>query len=523
MAGSRVFNSARNVFAAWGGQAISAISSFVVRAVFVASLAAEFVGLETLFSSLLTILALADLGIGSAIVFALYEPLAKDDRETIKSIMRLFKRAYITIGVVIIALGAIMTPNVHFLLGADAPDIPNLEIYFFCFVLNTGVSYFFSYKGALITADQKSYIVYIITYAFQIVMACCQIAVLLLTHDYLLFLVCMVTSTVLQNACIAWKCNKMYPFILEKDVAPIDREILDTIKKNVAGMMMHKLAGAAATPASNLIITTFVGLMTTSLYGNYLLVTTSMNRIVMRAFEAIIASVGNLVAEESEERQYEVFQTTFFIDTLIYGVIAGGMLCAFNSFIVILTGSEDWCFPAYMVALIVLLFYVTGMRQAGQTFISAYGLYWQTKWKAVLEAITLPLFGVILVQFFGMAGVLAGLIASNVFVSTAYEGWAIFKYGLHRKLSPYFLRWLLYTVVNVAACAVAFLICGFIGLQPIAAFFVKGVVGVALPAIALFAVFGRRREAREALSIVKRIFRRVAGRLSRSKAEEVES
>lgn len=520
MAGSRVFNSMRNVFAAWGGQAISVITSFVVRAVFVATLAAEYVGLETLFSSLLTILALADLGIGSAIVFALYEPLAKDDRKAIKSIMRLFKRAYITIGVVIIILGAIMTPNVHFLLGADAPDIPNLEVYFFCFVLNTGVSYFFSYKGALITADQKSYIVYIITYAFQIVMACCQIAVLLLTHNYLIFLVCMVSSTVLQNACIAWKCNRMYPFILEKDVEPINRDTLDTIKKNVAGMILHKLAGAAATPASNLIITTFVGLMTTSLYGNYLLVTTSMNRIVMRAFEAIIASVGNLVAEESEERQYEVFQTTFFIDALIYGTIAGGMLCAFNPFILILTGSEDWCFPWYMVALIVALFYVSGMRQAGQTFISAYGLYWQTKWKAVLEAITLPLFGVVLVQFFGMEGVLAGMILSNVFISTIYEGWAIYKFGLHRELSSYLLRWVLYAATTVVACGAAYGVCSLFELAPIAAFFVKGVIGVVFPIVALLAVFGRKREVREALSIVKRVFGRVAGRIRRKPGAE---
>lgn len=506
----------RNVFAAWGGQAVSVLTSFVVRAVFVATLAAEYVGLETLFSSLLTILALADLGIGTAIIFALYEPLAKDDRESIKSIMRLFKRAYITIGIVIIAIGAIMTPNVHFLLGADAPDIPNLEVYFFCFVLNTGVSYFFSYKGALITADQKSYIVYLITYAFQIAMACCQIAVLLLTHDYLLFLVCMVASTLLQNIVIAWKCNRMYPYILEKDVAPIDRDVLDTIKKNVAGMILHKLAGAATTPASNLIITMFVGLATTSLYGNYLLVTTSMNRIVIRAFEAIVASVGNLVAEESEERQYEVFQTTFFIDALAYGLIAGGMLCAFNPFILILTGSEDWCFPGYIVALIVLLFYVTGMRQAGQAFISAYGLFWQTKWKAVLEAVTLPLFGIVLAQFFGMAGVLVGMILSNVFISTLYEGWAIHKYGLHRPLTPYLRRWILYVATTVIACAAAYFVCSLFAITPIADFFIKGIIGVICPIAALFAFFGRRREAQEALSIVKRVFGKVAGKLGKA-------
>ena len=187
---SRTQNSIRNVFAAWGGQALLAVSQFVVRAVFVACLAQEYVGLETLFASVLTVLTLADLGVGSAIVFALYEPLARDDREAIKSLMRLFKRAYIAIGCVIIAIGLAVSPFIRFLLGDDAPSIPYLELYFFCFVLNTGISYFFSYKGSLIMADQKSYVVYLIQYSFSCVMAAFQVAVLLLTHNYLLFLAC---------------------------------------------------------------------------------------------------------------------------------------------------------------------------------------------------------------------------------------------------------------------------------------------------------------------------------------------
>ena len=166
---SRTSNTLKNVFAAWGGQAIYAIGSFAVRAVLISQLAQVFVGLESLFSSILTILSLADLGFGSAIVFALYEPLAKGDKESVKSLMRLFKRVYITIGIVIIVLGAALTPNIRMLLGPDCPDIPLIQIYFFCFVLNTGVSYFFSYRGSLLMADQKSYVVYLITYAFQIV------------------------------------------------------------------------------------------------------------------------------------------------------------------------------------------------------------------------------------------------------------------------------------------------------------------------------------------------------------------
>lgn len=515
MAGSRVGNSLRNIFAAWGGQAIYALANFVVRAVFVKTLAQEFVGLETLFSSLLTILALADLGVGTAIVFALYEPLAKQDKELVKSLMRLFQRAYIIIGVVIITIGAIMAPNVRLLLGANAPHIPLLEIYFFCFVLDSGISYFFSYKSSLIHADQKSYIVYLIQYAFHIAMCLFQIAVLLFTANYLLFLACMITSTLIQNIILAVTANRMYPYLKEKNIAPLPKDILTSIKKNVAGLMLHRIAGVASTPVNNLVITTFIGLSVTSIYGNYLLVVQALDRILQKVFDSIVASVGNLGAEESEARQYEVFETTLFVNALAYGVISGGMLCAFNPFITMWVGAE-WQFPLYLVALIVVLFYVKGMRSAAISFTSAYGLYWVTKWKAVLEAISLPLLSVILVQPFGMVGVLVASMISSLGISTIYEGWGIYRHGFHQPLHLYAIAFTKYVIVSVAAMLGAFWLCSLIALPPIVAFFVYGLIGVVSVGGVLLLCFGRTREAREAYDIIRRVGSKVVGKLRRA-------
>lgn len=518
VASSRVANSLKNVFAAWGGQALYALASFVVRAVFVATLAQEFVGLETLFASLLTILTLADLGVGSAIVFALYEPLATDNKEVVKSLMRLFKRAYIVIGIVIIVLGIILAPNVRLLLGADAPDIPLLEVYFFCFVLNTGISYFFSYKGSLINADQKSYIVYLIQYAFLTVMCLFQIAVLVITHNYLVFLICMIASTLFQNIVIALTANRMYPYIKEKDVKPLDRGILRSIEKNVVGLMMHRIAGVASTPVNNLVITSFVGLATTSLYGNYLLVIQAMERILAKVFDSIIASVGDLGVREGEQRQYEVFQTAFFVNALVFGGVAGGMMCSFNSFITLWVGS-DWCLPDYLVILIVLLFFVKGMRSAGETFTSAYGLYWITKWKAVLEAIFLPVLAIILVQPYGMAGVLIASMISSLGISTVYEAWAVYRHGFHMPLRAYIRMFSLYVLVCVVAMLAAFWLCTNMALTGIVGFLVNGLVGMVITAGVVVLVFGRTRPAREAFGIAARIFNHVIAKLPFYKAQ----
>ena len=508
MASSRVANSIRNVFAAWGGQAISAVASFVVRMVFVDCLAAEYVGLETLFASVLTILSLADLGIGSAIVFSLYDPLAKGDKELTKSLMRLFKRCYIAIGSIIIIVGLLVAPHISVIVGPDAPDIPYLELYFFCFVLNTGVSYFFSYKGSLIMADQKNYIVYIIQYAFQILMSIAQIAVLLITGNYLLFLACMIASTVLQNIVIVYKANKMYPYLKEKDVQPVNKEVLTAIKKNVLGLIMHKVAGVASTPVSNLVITGFVGLAATSLYGNYLLIVNALSRIVEKVFDSIIASVGNLGVTESEDRQHEVFRATFFVNAFVYALACGGALCAFNPFITIWLGPE-WCFPPYIVICVVLLFYAKGMRCAGMAFTSAYGLYWYTKWKAVLEAISLPVLSIILVKPFGIAGVMLAGVISSVFISTIYEAWAVYAHGFHGKLRTFVWSYLQYTAVTFASVGVAFVLCEMLPLGGVLAFFVKGFIGVAIPFAAYAALYHKSAEWKEIAGIIHRVMEKV--------------
>lgn len=512
---SRVSNSVKNIFAAWGGQAVYALATFIVRAVFVRFLSQEYVGLESLFTSLLTILTLADLGVGSAIVFALYEPLAKHDTELVKSLMRLFKRAYITIGLVIIGIGALIAPYVRVFVGADAPDIPNLEIYFFCFVVNTGVSYFFSYKGSLINADQKSYVVYLIQYSIMTVMCVGQIIVLVLTRDYLLYLFCMIASTVVQNVGIARMADKMYPYIREKDVKPLEKGLLTSIWKNVAGLMMHKVAGIASTPVNNLIITSFVGLSATSILGNYLLIEQALDRVLTKVFDSIIASVGNLGAKESEDRQYEVFQTTFFVNAVLYGAGAGAMMCAFNSFIAFWAG-PDWRFPPYLVILICVLFYLRGMRAAGQAFTSAYGLYWLTKWKAVLEAVSLPVLGLLLVGPFGVAGVLCSSIISTLCISTMYEAWAIYTHGFHKPLRSYIVRFLQYTVPTIVVMVAATELCSLIALPYVASFVIQAIVGLLAPIAILFAMFGRTREAQEAVSIAKRVGSKLVGKLHRA-------
>ena len=516
MTESRTVNSLRNMFAAWGGQAIYAIGQFVVRAAMISQLPQVFVGFESIFSSVLTIISLADLGFGSAIVFALYKPIAENNKEAIKSLMRLFKRVYITIGVVIIALGAILTPNIRAILGADCPDIPYIQAYFFCFVLNTGVSYFFSYRGSLLYAHQKSYIVYIITYSFQIVMCIAQVTVLLLTQNYLIFLICMVCSTLFQNIVIAVVSGKMFPYLKEKDVQPIDKVVLKDIKQNIIGLFMHRIAGVCSTPVSNLIITNVVGLTITSLYGNYLLIVNALTNVLSKAFDAMIASIGNLSVKESKERQNEVFKTTFFINSFLYVVISTGFICSVNCFIELLAG-DGWCFGNVTVFLIVYLFYVKGMRSACSSFTSAYGLYWKTKWKAVLEAIFLPVFALILAFPLGIDGVLLGCMISSLVISTVYEGWAVCRFALESSLRKYIAQFAIYALQALVVIVATFALTELIPLHSILGFIVKGAIGVVISSAVWFLLYRKTREWEECAGILRSLSGKLCGKFKNKK------
>lgn len=515
----RLKHSVRNLVASWSGQIAYVIINYVTLSVFNATLGKEYMGVQVLFSMVLTIMSLSELGIGSAITFALYRPLAEGDKDKVRSLMRLFKRAYITIGVVIITIGAVLAPFAqHLINGETTLPMDDLKLYFFCLVLNSGVSYFFSYKGSLIYADQHKSTVALIQYSFQIAMCAAQIALLMLTHNYLLFLICMIASSLLQNVVIAAVANRRYPYLKDKTgIKPLDAETLTGIKKNIFALVLHRIGGIAANPISGLIINQYVGTGMATNYGIY------YNQIVMllmrfldQVFDAIVASVGNLAVTESPKRQLEVFNTAFFINALLYAVTAVPLLCLFNVFVGEIWLDPSYEFPLFITTLIVALYFLRGMRSAAISFTGAYGLYWQTRWKAVIETIVLLALSFALVSSLQIAGVVLAGIISSLCVSTVYEGVMLFRHGLKASSRQYFLRFALYTLITALLAFVAFQLCLFIPLSGVVGFLVKAVVAVVVTLAGFGIVFWRTNEFKEFLSIFKRLIVGLKARVGRS-------
>jgi O-antigen/teichoic acid export membrane protein len=516
----RLERSIRNLLTAWLGQAVYIIINFVTLSVFNQELGQRYMDVQSLFTNVLLILSLSELGIGMAITYELYRPLAEGNTAKVRSLMRLFKRAYLIIGIAILGIGAAFTPFIQHLINGET-DMPvhELQLYFFCFVLNSGVSYFFSYRGALIIADQKKYITSFYQYGFQVAACTAQIIVLLITHNYLLFLLCLIASTVLQNALIALKAGRLYPYIREKTpTEPIGSETLSGIKKNVFALVLHRIASVASTPMSTLIINSAVGTAAIGMYFVYnSQIVMALTRIMDQAFDAIIASVGNLAVKESQERQMQVFRTTFFINALLYTITAVPLLCIINIFIGDIWLDPSYVFPSYISALIVALYFLKGLRSTVLSFTQAYGLYWRTRWKAVIETIGLIVLCLVLVVDFQIAGVVVAGILTTIFISVTYEGYMLFKHGLKQSSRWYFQMFAIYTVVALMLAVLAYLLCSVVPLSGIMGFLLRGIIALLLAAVGFLLIFSRSPEFHEFIDIMRRLGSALVGRFKKVK------
>lgn len=493
--------------AAWGGQLVALLMQLIVRIVFVRYLSNEYLGLSGLFSNILTMLSLVELGVGPAMTFSLYKPLAENNTPKVKSLMRLYQKTYRMIGVVVLVLGIITLPVYPYFINGK-PDIPNLNLIYFLFVFNTGVSYFYSYKRSLIASDQKRYIETLTHYICYLIYNVVQIVVLVLTQNYILFLLCQVASTFLENLILSKIADKMYPYLKEKDAEPLSKEDIGMLKRNVGAMVFHKVGTIVVTGTDNILISKFIGLTVTGLYSNYALVLNALKLIVSQVFKSITASVGHLSAVESEEKINDIFDKAFFANFWIYGFCAISLSCLFQPFISIWLG-EKYLLDSFTVLMIVISFFLAGMRQAVLTFRDANATYYYDRYKPLFEALINFVVSVILVQKIGIIGVFIGTITSTLLVCTWVEPYVLYKYVLKRPLIEYFKKYIVYTFIVFFSGAVVQFIASFLDGNIYIIFIVKCILCVTVPNMIFAAFLYKTKEFKYFTKLTLKLIRKV--------------
>lgn len=510
---TRTQASLKNLISAFIGQAMGILISFIARRAFLICLDEQYLGISGLFSNILTVLSLAELGVGSAMTFALYKPLAENDIPLIKSLMGFYKRAYNAIGTAVLLLAVLFVPVYPWFMD-EVPHIPHLTAIYLLYAANTGVSYFFTYKRTLIICDQKRYVATVYRYSFYLALNIAQIAVLYAARDYLLFTAVQLLFTVLENIAVSRAADKMYPYLKEKDVSPLPEVLLGDIKKNIKAMLMHKIGGIVVLSTDNILISKLVGIASTGIYSNYYLITSALEKIIGQVFTSMSAGVGNLNAEnEDKSKLMTSFYRVFFMNFWIMGFSFVCLVCLFNPFICLWLKTDSLIFGMDTVVLISAVFFLTGMRKTVLTFREAAGAFYYDRYKPIAESVINIIASILLARVMGVSGIFLGTVISTLTVCIWVEPYVLFRHVFKSSPKKYFRRLLLYTAVTGAVCGVTYLVCGLIAIaSPLWSFAARTLVSILLPNIIFLALFGRSEEFKFFLKLIRDI---LSGRLGK--------
>ena len=431
MANNRSYNSIKNSIYAMIGQVVTIALNFISRTIFIHTLGVLYLGLNGLFTNLLSVLSFAELGFSTAIVYEMYATLAKGNEMKVSALMNFYAKVYRYIGIFIFLAGIVLIPFLNSFIKdpASVPqDMPPLWVIYLLFLGNTSVSYFFNYKRSIIVASQNGYLDSLNQMRYNIIRNVLQIAVLYILKSFVLFLIIQVVCTFLSNISISLKADKIFPYLKKYKGEKIESDTIHSIKKNVFAMTFNKLGGVAVGGINNLLVAKFVGLVAVGCYSNYLLVVNTLRTVFIQLFTPITASVGNFVALKTQEESYQCYRNILFVNAYLAIEVTVCLATLINPFISVFWG-DQYVFSSLMTLAIVLNFYVDRMRQASQMFIDVSGLFWQIKWRSACEALLTVALALIFLLYFdmGLMGVLLGILFVNVFVNLWWEAYVVYK------------------------------------------------------------------------------------------------
>lgn len=456
---SRTKRTVLNASASLIDNIVRLVIKFASRYVFVYTLGQQYLGVSALFSSIITMLSLADLGFGIALPQALYKPLANKEEKRICSILSFYSKVYKVIALCVIAVGVVLLPFLNWILAAkDTSGIEHINAIYLLFILQSAASYLFIYKRTLFTADQKNYYVTAIESVISVISTLIQIVVLLVTRNYLLYLIVSIIAIVAQNLFISFRCDSCYPFLKNiKNAEKLDATEKKVFSKKIYALFIYKAAIAVETGTDNMVMTAICGLIVTGLCSNYTLVTSSLTSILMMVMSAATASIGNVIVTENKEKTFEVYSLLDFIGFWLYSVCGICLLVLVDPFIEIMFGSE-YLLELSTVIILCINFYICGTQNVNSNFRNAYGLFYEGRYRPVLMILVNLGSSIILAKYIGITGIFIGTLLSRLLTVGTFDPYIVFKYGLHAPLKQYYQSHGLYHVVTIITGAIMFLI-----------------------------------------------------------------
>jgi O-antigen/teichoic acid export membrane protein len=488
----------------WGfiEKMITLICPFIIRTIMIYKLGNEYLGLNGLFTSILQVLSLAELGFGDAIVFSMYKPIIENDNKMLSALLNLYKKVYRIIGMVILCVGFLILPFITKFVKGGYPSEVNIYVLYCIYLFNTVISYFlFAYKESLLKAHQRNDVNSRILSGCNIVMYVLQIIVLLLFSNYYLYIVIMPVTTIVLNCVRSLFVKKMYPQIVCE--GHIEKDAVIGLSKRIIGLTLNKLAQVCRNSFDSIIISSFLGLVILARYQNYYYIISALTVMVSIITTAVGAGIGNSIAAETVEKNYSDYKEFLFIYNWIACFCTVCMLCLYQPFIELWVGKSN-VLPLSTVILCCIYFYTMKLGDIAAVYRQAAGIWWEDKFRPIVESVVNLAVNIVLVKYIGVDGVLVSTIISIVCINIPWATYVLFKVYFKMSIKEVFFKYIRYFIETTVLCAVVYGICSRINGNLLVVLVVRTIICIGLVNAGLYIISYTKPEF---VSAKNRVFR----------------
>ncbi len=500
---NRTKNSLRNTSSGIINRVINLLVPFVIRTIIIQKLGSEYLGLGSLFTSIIQVLNLSELGIGNALVFSMYKPVKEDDQDTIISLLNLYKNVYRIIGIIILTIGLILTPFITYIIDMESIEGTSINVYllFLIYLVNTVLSYcLFAYKRSILIANQRQDIVSRINSIVHIAMYVFQIIIIYATKNYYIYIILLPIFTIIDNCVTAFYANKKYKYILRKNT---EKASLKPILNSIKYLLGHKIGAVIISSADSIIISSFLPLITLTTYSNYFYVISALNGFINVGYNAILASVGNSVITEKKEKLYSLFNELSFILFYIVSFFTACLYSLYQPFMQIWMG-EKLMFTGTTVLFFTIYFYTWQIRVMGLIFKDAAGMWKHDALKPYVGMVINLLLNFILVQTIGVNGVLIATIVVMVFVYFPWETLVLFKSLFMRSPLKYIGKHLLYCLITISITFITYYISNMIEVGSVIHLIIRAALTFIISNVLLILCCIKMKEFKTAITRIKK-------------------
>ncbi len=505
---SRTKKSVKNIIYSIVFQFVTLISNFVVKTVFIHYMGIQYAGMSALFSDILNVLSIAELGFGMAISYALYEPLYTKDEKRITKLLNYYKEIYRVVAIIVLVGGLICVPFLGVLI-KDAPDIKeNLALVFMLFVGQTVASYLFIYKTTLLEANQEKNIISAVGIISCLVGTAIEVFVIAVFKHYVLYLIITVLVVMFRNIMVSFVAEKRFSFLKKRDKDTLTKEERKEITKDVAAVSIYKIGGTIQTSADSIVISAILGTASVGLLSCYKLITSNVDRLFGQIFDSMRASIGNLAVSEDVEHQSNVFSKMCFLSFIIGNFICCATFNLINPFINIWLG-EKYLLGMEVVAMLVANMYILTMTRPYENFRIANRLFLKGKYRPIVMTVINVILSIWFGKLWGIFGVLLATVIARVSTHVWYDPWLIYRYVFKKSFADYLLTKAKYAVIVIFNCGVIYIGLSFISLGNVYLdFIVRAVIAFILPSVIVYVLFRKNEEMTGLKNYIKSVIKK---------------